>query len=594
MTLANPMIRFASWERVSTEDRQDPESSRAWQYARGKALVQPHGGVIVVEFFDIDKTRAIPPQRRPEASKLLAALADPNRGFDAVVVGEPQRAFYGNQFGNTYPLFTHYGVPLWIPEVGGPIDPHNEAHDMIMSTFGSLSKGERNRIKIRVHAAMSAQAQTQGRYLGGRPPYGYTLLDTGPHPNPTKAADGKRLHALGIDEPAAAVVARIFAEFLAGAGIYAIAEGLTRDAIPCPSAHDPGRNRHRSGIAWSKSAIRVILTNPRYTGRQVWNRQRKDEVLLDIHDVALGHTTKMRWNNKQQWIFSEQITHPVIINAETFQQTQDVLAARGRGPTQHKPHDRSRAYTFAGTLYCGLCQRRMQGHWLRDAPYYRCRFPNEYALANNIHHPRNVYLRQDDFEADTNSWLATAFAPHRLPDTIDQIMAGQHAELDTTAATAATARIAEANLKMTRYRAALDAGGDPEEIGKWIADTKAQRLQAEATLRHATTKPTLTRQQIQNFIQDCADIATQLRDANPNDLAQAYRKLGLRLTYHPERNLVHAAACPPPATVGKWFVSEGGLEPPRPCRALAPQASASAIPPLGQWARPTRAAMVKG
>ena len=32
-----------------------------------------------------------------------------------------------------------------------------------------------------------------------------------------------------------------------------------------------------------------------------------------------------------------------------------------------------------------------------------------------------------------------------------------------------------------------------------------------------------------------------------------------------------------------WLVnvSEGGLEPPRPCRALAPQASASAIPPLG-------------
>jgi hypothetical protein len=29
------------------------------------------------------------------------------------------------------------------------------------------------------------------------------------------------------------------------------------------------------------------------------------------------------------------------------------------------------------------------------------------------------------------------------------------------------------------------------------------------------------------------------------------------------------------------LVSEGGLEPPRPCRALAPQASASAIPPLG-------------
>ena len=45
---------------------------------------------------------------------------------------------------------------------------------------------------------------------------------------------------------------RIFAEFLAGRGIFAIAEGLTRDGIPSRSAHDPARNTHRSGIAWSK------------------------------------------------------------------------------------------------------------------------------------------------------------------------------------------------------------------------------------------------------------------------------------------------------------------------------------------------------
>jgi len=138
--------------------------------------------VIVAEFFDIDKSRSIPPQRRPEAAKLPAALADPNRGFDAVVVGEPQRAFYGNQFGNTFPLFEHFGVPLWVPEVGGHIDLVNEAHDMIMSTFGSLSKGERNRIKIRVRAAMAALAQMEGRYLGGRPPYGYLIADAGPQP----------------------------------------------------------------------------------------------------------------------------------------------------------------------------------------------------------------------------------------------------------------------------------------------------------------------------------------------------------------------------------------------------------------------------
>jgi site-specific DNA recombinase len=451
----------------------------------------------------------------------------------------------------------HDLAPLWVPEVGGPIDPANEAHDLIMSVFGGVSKDERNRIKVRVRAAMTTQAQMEGRYLGGRPPYGYLLIDSGPHPNPAKAADGKRLHALGLDERATAVVQRIFAEFLAGAGIYAIAEGLTRDGIPCPSAHDPERNRHRCGIAWSKGAVRAILMNPRYTGRQVWNRQRKDEVLLDVHDVALGHTTKMRWNETSKWIYSEEIVHPQIIGAETFQRAQDVLAARGRGPCQHKPHDRRRIYAFAGSLFCGVCDRRMQGHWLNEAPYYRCRFPAEYALANKIRHPRNVYLREDAFEADVNGWLTTMFAPHRLRGTIDQMISAQQVTGDQAAAQTATDKIADASRKMARYRATLDAGGDPEEIGRWIAEAKAQRLKAEADLRQATSTATPTRQQVQELIEECADIAADLRDADPGDMAAAYRKLGLRLTYHPERQLVSAAACPQPRDIGNWLVSEG-------------------------------------
>jgi Recombinase len=57
-------------------------------------------------------------------------------------------------------------------------------------------------------------------------------------------------------------------------------------------------------------------------GRQVWNRQRKDEVLIDVTDVALGHMTKMRWNDQGSWIYSEEIVHPPIISDGTFQQAQ--------------------------------------------------------------------------------------------------------------------------------------------------------------------------------------------------------------------------------------------------------------------------------
>jgi len=96
---------------------------------------------------------------------------------------------------------------------------------------------------------------------------------------------------------------------LKGRGPLQIAERLTRDGIPSPGAHDPARNRHRlhSGGAWSKCAVRAILKNPRYTGRQGWNRQCRDEVLIDLDDVALGHETRMRWNDEGAWIWSDQL-----------------------------------------------------------------------------------------------------------------------------------------------------------------------------------------------------------------------------------------------------------------------------------------------
>lgn len=60
------------------------------------------------------------------------------------------------------PIFEHFGVQLWVPEVGDPIYPGSEAHDLAMTLFGSQSKGERMRIKTRVRAAMRAQTAIQG------------------------------------------------------------------------------------------------------------------------------------------------------------------------------------------------------------------------------------------------------------------------------------------------------------------------------------------------------------------------------------------------------------------------------------------------
>ena len=111
-------LRFAFYGRVSTEDWQDPVSSLARQRDQAEALVLGYG-TIVAEFFDVGQSRSVAWARRPQAAALVAQLADPGRSWDAIVVGEYERAFYGSQYALMAPLFEHYEVQLWMPEAGG-------------------------------------------------------------------------------------------------------------------------------------------------------------------------------------------------------------------------------------------------------------------------------------------------------------------------------------------------------------------------------------------------------------------------------------------------------------------------------------------
>src|SRR5260370_25621038 len=94
------------------------------------------------------------------------------------------------------PLFEHYGIQLWAPEAGGPVDFQADEHEQLMVMLGWQSKREITRTRIRVRTAMATQTRDQGRYLGGRPPDAYRLADPGPHPNKAHPAWGRRAHPL--------------------------------------------------------------------------------------------------------------------------------------------------------------------------------------------------------------------------------------------------------------------------------------------------------------------------------------------------------------------------------------------------------------
>jgi site-specific DNA recombinase len=381
-------LRFAFYGRVSTEDWQDPVTSRARQLQQAVMLTAGRG-VIVAEFFDTGESRALPWARRPQAAALVAQLADPDRGWDAIVIGEYERAFYGNQYASMAPLFEHYGIGLWMPEVGGRVDWHAEDHEQTMLALGLSSKREITRTRIRVRTAMAAQTREQGRYLGGRPPYGYRLADAGPHPNKAHAAWGRRAHRLEPDPATAPVVRWMFAQRLARHSAARITRALNDAGVPCPSAADPARNPHRTGAAWTLRTVAAILANPRYTGRQVWNRQRTDFDLADPADTTLGHKQVQRWNLPEGWVISRHPAHGALVSEGDFIAVQDTAAPRGQaGPAV-------RRYLLAGLLACGRCGRRLESAWSNGKPAYRCRHGYTSATVPGTTRPKNTYVRED-------------------------------------------------------------------------------------------------------------------------------------------------------------------------------------------------------
>jgi hypothetical protein len=104
---------------MSTGRFQDPTSSQEWQHDNAVRLIDGRGR-IVVEFFDIGYSRALPWQHRPQAA------AGPDPGFDAVVIGEFERAFIAGQARNIIAELNAYGINVWLTELDGPPQRLNE------------------------------------------------------------------------------------------------------------------------------------------------------------------------------------------------------------------------------------------------------------------------------------------------------------------------------------------------------------------------------------------------------------------------------------------------------------------------------------
>lgn len=285
----------------------------------------------------------------------------------------------------------------------------------------------------------------------------------------------------------------------------------------------------------------MILRNPRYTGYEVWARQRHDEVLLDVEDVSAGHETVMRWNPESSWVWSSEPVHEALVTRDTFDAVQARMAKRAGGKGDRAAPRANRCYSLRHRLRCGACGRYMQGAVSGNHTYYRCKFASEYTHAATLGHPRSVNIREDHLLPHLDSWLAELFGAEHLDETCQAMAAaaGTNGTVDTSSIKTA---IRECDRKLERYRQALEADTDPVLVAGWIKQATKERAGAEARLREAelAAAVTVTAAQLRPEIEAIGGMLPLLESSDPELKAKFYEEVGLESVYDPGCQVIEA------------------------------------------------------
>ncbi|HLN63959.1 MAG TPA: recombinase family protein, partial [Symbiobacteriaceae bacterium] len=212
-----------------------------------------------------------------------------------------------------------------------PIDTTSHAGRMFFYTLVNYAEWERSVIKERTYSGKLRRAQ-EGKNPGMKPAYGYALAEGG---------------GFTVLPDEAAVVQRIYKEYLAGMGMRVIVNGLNREGI-----------RPRSASAWSQATVQKILSNPVYTGRIAYGRRARG---------AGGR--RMR----EPVVVTESAAVPVLVSREDWDAVQAMKEGRpGFGRGQGSGRSSVSEPLLTGLLRCkcghGFAGKAMNGGYR----YYRC------------------------------------------------------------------------------------------------------------------------------------------------------------------------------------------------------------------------------
>jgi site-specific DNA recombinase len=183
-------------------------------------------------------------------------------------------------------------------------------------------------------------------------PYGYRRV----------ARNATRLAHLEVFEPEAAVVRRIYDDYVSGGhSIRHIMRTLNAEQVPTPTGKPE----------WWHSTLCRVLSNPAYVGRLYFNQTETIPTNTATSGGRRRGVTQRR-RPREEWI---EIPCPAILEDAVFEAAQRVSRDNSRWSPRNL-HDE--AWLLRGLVRCGACDTCLNSHKLgRDSDkvhrYYTCR-----------------------------------------------------------------------------------------------------------------------------------------------------------------------------------------------------------------------------
>ena len=321
------ILRVATYVRVSSpkEAMLDSLSNQVSYYS---AMIQRRPGWQFAGIY-VDEGVTGTKDARPEFQRLITDCKD---GKIDMVITKSTTRFARNTVTmlSTVRMLREIGVDVFFEKEN--IHSTSGDGELMLTILSSFAQEESRSVSENCKWRLKEQMK-QGKLVGLRRMYGYEVH-----------RDGVSIHS-----EQATTVRRIFRAYIEGKSSISIARQLATENVPT-----------LNGGTWSSKYVRDILTNEKYVG----------DALLQKTYVSDHFTKRKKRNRGELPKFYSAGSHDAIIDRETFERAQALLAERGECNKPKTPT--SARYPFTGKIVCGFCGRHYQRKKVRGKPCWLC------------------------------------------------------------------------------------------------------------------------------------------------------------------------------------------------------------------------------